>query len=380
MLSYSAALFPRFQTAPRTSLTPFRPMPESETNPLRRSYEFIVNTSGDLLTFLNRDYCYEAANRAYCRAHDLDPAEILGRSVAEVWGKGAFERVIRQNLDRCFSGEIVRDKVWLNYAGLGPRFMDITYYPYPENAGPTHAVVVTRDITAQTEAEDRLRLTTDRLRRLTAQLIDLQEEERAGIARELHDEAGQALTALRLSLETAGRYLPPEPEAVRQGVVEAIGIAEVTMENLRRIAHRLHPPGLDSLGLGPTLEGLCRTMSRQGEIEIEFRAGSVPKASREVGLTLYRFAQEGLTNILKHARATRASLTLSFQNGKFSLVLEDQGRGFQAREVEQTGAGGLGLLGLEERIQGLGGVFTVRSVPGRGTRLEAVIPAGGLVR
>ncbi len=122
-----------------------------------RRYEFIVNTSKEFMTLVNRDYVYHAANEAYCSAHGKKREEIVGRSVPEVWGEGRYLTKIKENFDRCFAGDEIHYQGWFNFAVLGRRYMDVTYYPYYNADGiVTHAVVVSRDITERTRAEKEL--------------------------------------------------------------------------------------------------------------------------------------------------------------------------------------------------------------------------------
>ncbi len=122
-----------------------------------RRYEFIVHTSKEFMTLVNRDYIYHAANEAYCRAHGKERQEIVGRSVPQVWGEGRYLAKIKENFDRCFAGAEIHYQGWFTFAVLGRRYMDVTYYPY-YNAEKivTHAVVVSRDITERTSAEKAL--------------------------------------------------------------------------------------------------------------------------------------------------------------------------------------------------------------------------------
>jgi putative nucleotidyltransferase with HDIG domain len=142
------------------------PTPGSPEEMWRR-YEFIANTAKDFLTLINADYVYEAANRAYCSAHSKHPDEIVGRKVADVWGEERFALHVKPPLDKCFRGDEVQYQSWFQFSTLGMRYMDVTYYPYYSSEGSlvTHAVVVSRDMTAYKKAEDQ---TKRQLRRLTA--------------------------------------------------------------------------------------------------------------------------------------------------------------------------------------------------------------------
>lgn len=129
-----------------------------------RRYEFIANTSHDFMTLINADYVYEAANRAYCAAHCKRPDEIVGRKVADVWGQEVFTTFVKRFLDACFAGQEVSYQGWFEFSTLGLRYMDVTYYPYRDSNGAvTHAVVVSRDVTAFKTAQDEAQRQVQRL-------------------------------------------------------------------------------------------------------------------------------------------------------------------------------------------------------------------------
>jgi PAS domain S-box-containing protein len=124
---------------------------------MRRRYEFIVNNAREFMTLINRDYIYEAANDSYCLAHDKKRADILGKSVKEVWGSKVFQSTIKKHLDTCLSGKEVKYEAWFSFSAIGRRYFDVRYYPYYNQKGSvTHVVVVTHDITQRKMAEDEL--------------------------------------------------------------------------------------------------------------------------------------------------------------------------------------------------------------------------------
>ncbi len=125
-----------------------------ELESMRQRYEFIANTNQDMMTLVNRDYVFEAANDAYCRAQGQPREGIVGQTVADIWGEDVFETIIRSRFDRCFNGEVVHEKAWLEYPTLGLRCAEITYTPFRDKSGEVgHAVVVTKDITEQEQAQ-----------------------------------------------------------------------------------------------------------------------------------------------------------------------------------------------------------------------------------
>ena len=216
----------------------------------------------------------------------------------------------------------------------------------------------------------------DELRRLTQKVIDAQEEERHRVSRELHDEAGQALTALKISLDLIRSDLSLDSGPLYQRILGAVDLTDTTMEKVRLLARGLRPPELDAVGLNPTLEGFCREFAQLTQLYIDYSGAELPTLPDTFSISFYRFLQEALANVAKHAMATRVRVELSHNADAVSLMVEDDGRGFIPGRPA-TGAGqskGIGLLGMEERFELLGGRLKVESRPGQGTRLVAQVP------
>ena len=193
-----------------------------------------------------------------------------------------------------------------------------------------------------------------------------QEGERARIARELHDEIGQALTAVVLQLERAARRTEPP---VRGEVEEAREAVRGSLEEVREIARRLRPEALDDLGLGSALAALTVDVSRRTGLRIERRIEpGLPALAPEEELVVYRVAQEGLTNVARHADAQHAWVTLGGRDGRVSLEVRDDGRGFDPR----MGAGA-GLRGMRERALLVGAELAVDSRTGEGTAVRLTL-------
>jgi PAS domain S-box-containing protein len=219
----------------------------------------------------------------------------------------------------------------------------------------------------------------ERLRRLAQQIVLAQEEERRRLSRALHDEAGQALTALKISLELIGQDLPVEFGSLRQRIGDAAALTDATMEQIRSLAQDLRPPALDALGLGPTLEGFCRDFARRTGLSIDYLGLELPVLPEAVNTCLYRFLQEALTNVAKHACANQVCVALRCDAKTVSLSVQDDGRGFDkgARLFVSGWPMGIGLLGMQERLESLGGRLEIESWPGQGTCLAAHLPVGG---
>ncbi|MFQ5942493.1 MAG: HAMP domain-containing protein [Anaerolineales bacterium] len=223
-----------------------------------------------------------------------------------------------------------------------------------------------------TQAEQ-ARAEHDRLRaQLLEGVISAQEDERKRIARELHDETGQALTTLMLGLRTLMEAWS-EPVAKAQAA-ELRSVAARTLDDVHNLARELRPSVLDDLGLAAALERYVSEYELRSHLPVDLairglRSRRLPAA---VEIALYRIVQEGLTNIARHAEANSASVLIEMHNGSIRAIIEDDGRGFDPKRVLAS-TERFGLYGMQERIQLLGGTFTIESRPGRGTSLYVKI-------
>jgi two-component system sensor histidine kinase UhpB len=196
---------------------------------------------------------------------------------------------------------------------------------------------------------------------------EAQENERRSVARELHDEVGQSLTAMKLMLTRADRGDERDRAAA---LAEAREITESTLAEVREIARRLRPEALDELGLRNALAALSKRVSRHGGIPVESKLDqALPPLDRTTELVIYRVAQESLTNVLRHARASRAVVALAARDGEIELVVADDGHG-----INGSRPGG-GIKGMKERALGLGGHVEVGASPLGGTEVRLRLTA-----
>jgi signal transduction histidine kinase len=239
-----------------------------------------------------------------------------------------------------------------------------------------HVALQLGRVVKRTQAEDALQESRRWLRHLAGWVVDAQEEERQRVSRELHDEAGQALTALKISLELNQASIPEGLTAVKASLNDAIDLTDETMESIRLLAHNLRPPVLDRFGLDASLEGLCRDFAERIQLPINYRGTELPLLPNDLATSLYRFVQEALTNAAKHANAGQIKVNLSRQDGRLWLQVADDGQGFHVRRQRRLAfqGNGMGLMGMVERLTLLGGRLDIDSKPGEGTRLTAVIP------
>lgn len=219
--------------------------------------------------------------------------------------------------------------------------------------------------------------TTAALHRLSASLVRAQEDERRTIARELHDEIGQALTAVKVALVRARRDAGDDtPAAV--AVDEARAIADRTMQTVRDLSQLLHPSMLDDLGLVSAIEWYLREFSRRTGLRTDLlHDGFTGRLPGDIEVAAYRIVQEGLTNAARHAQAGRIRVFLHRLPGSVVVTVEDDGVGFEVPALAaRHERRGLGLQGIEERVTGFGGQLRIESAPGHGTRLTAEMPVG----
>lgn len=214
---------------------------------------------------------------------------------------------------------------------------------------------------------------TEQMQQLPRQILQAQEEERQRLARDLHDEAAQALTSLLVHLRLLERA--HEPEKAQQNLQRLRELTVQALEEVRRVALDLRPTILDDLGLGPALEWrvdeFAQASGVQATIQIE---GLERRLPRDIELVFYRVGQESLSNIVRHAQARHVNVSLQRKNGSLSLEVVDDGLGFDLATAPSRGPRGLGLLGMRERLAMIEGTLTIEAVPGKGVRLVASAP------
>lgn len=228
---------------------------------------------------------------------------------------------------------------------------------------------------------DRLDTRTRQLHAISERLIDAQEDERKRIARRLHDDTSQSLSTLIMNLERMESMIPAEASDLLRRVVTARKLATHTLEDLRNVIYGLRPTMLDDLGLAPAIRWYARAGLDEAGVQVKFDSmDETMRMSPQVETTLFRIAQEAISNIVRHAHAKSASIALWQEDGAACLWVEDDGHGFDITHISTQALPmqRLGLLGIRERAELVGGEVTVDSVPGRGTRLEVHIPLTGL--
>jgi PAS domain S-box-containing protein len=238
---------------------------------------------------------------------------------------------------------------------------------------PYRTVGVVEDITPRKRLEAEILAARAHLETLSHRLMEAQEAERRHLARELHDEVGQNLTALQLALHAVRRAAPAAGAAVDAG----LRVVASLLEQVRTLSLRLRPSMLDDLGLVAALNWLVHDQGQRAGIAAEFRHGPwLGRLSSAVETACFRIAQEALTNVVRHARATRVVVALEMDEHSLHLTVQDDGVGFDVAAVRRQSApqASLGLLGMEERVVSAGGRIEFKSTAGAGTEIHAQIP------
>jgi signal transduction histidine kinase len=243
-----------------------------------------------------------------------------------------------------------------------------------------HVGRLERQIERQRAGEERTRRD---LERLSARLVTVQEEERRSLSRELHDEVGQALTAIKMDVTVARRGIDALDTAESSARIvswldDARSIAENTLQSVRDLSQLLHPSMLDDFGLPEALRSYLRTFSKRTGISAQFiQNGKEQRLPQAMEVCVYRIVQEALTNVLRHSGARNVVVTLSQMANGLEMTIDDDGHGID-HEISRFGepsTRGLGVIGMRERVQALGGTFALESRRGGGTRVAIHLPA-----
>jgi PAS domain S-box-containing protein len=247
-----------------------------------------------------------------------------------------------------------------------------------EESGKHFYSVILRDVTVHVRAEEALRRSKEELQELGAAAQMAREQEQSRIARELHDELGQSLTMLQMDVAWCKEKLPEDGGALGAKLERMAALLKTTIAATRRLAADLRPLMLDDLGLVPSIEWLVENFSQRTGMECELAIGSDHlQVSKAQASAIFRIVQESLTNIAKHARATRAEIAIEREDDALVVRVEDDGVGFSSLAPRKPNS--FGLSGLRERASLLGGDARIASVPGEGTVIEVRLPSAAPV-
>jgi two-component system, NarL family, sensor histidine kinase UhpB len=326
---------------------------------------------------LSHDGVIVFANTALARLFGLASSQHLqGRSLGSLFGpKSAQALKEHAVLAFAFGGRasttlVVADEVPLLGAGVQRHISLVTAALPQASQGLLHHVLT--DITTTAQAQLALERSKFELRQLSASQVEAREAERRHIAREMHDELGQRLTALKMEMASLGRL---SAKSKNQRVQALLEMVDDTVASVRRIACDLRPLMLDDLGLNAAVEWLVRESAKRSGLNITSNLDEVTLPAHQeatVGIAIYRITQEALTNVARHAQATQVQLELKQLGGQLRLRVSDNGKGFCNPPKRPDHSHG--LVGIRERVFSLGGEFEIANGPQGGAQLTVCIP------
>lgn len=321
----------------------------------------ILKYTPDVVYIKDREGRYLLVNSQYESLFGVKNEEIRGKTDYEIHSEELADLLRSSDLQVVSEGRSCQVEEQIPQDDGIHTYLSVKFPIYDESDTASGVGGISTDIT-------QVKKTQDQLRRLSGSIMASHEKERAAIARELHDELGQVLTALRMdSVWILKRLNETDPKAAER-VLTMCSLIDKTIEDVRGIAIRLRPGVLDDLGLVDALEWFAADFERRTEITCVFEHTDVPMVIEDmIATAAYRIAQESLTNVMRHASASRADVVLKAQDSALILTVTDNGRGFDTSALAEVK--GLGVAGMRERASLVGGILEVESMTGEGTRV-----------
>jgi PAS domain S-box-containing protein len=351
-------------------------------------YRTLAEASPDMIYIINQDDQIQYINSFAAAFINLPAEEIIGQARERFFPSPSNDHHKRDLMKVLTQGDTIYDE---NETRINDKstWLGTWLVPMRGVSGEISAVMgVSRDITKQKHAEMEilrsrdqlekrveertieLRNSQTQLRQLTDQLVSAMEDERRHISRELHDEAGQALISLKYSLASLQSDIPDDDLPAKRRLVDAMSTIDQVMQQFRTLTHDLRPPALEIVGIDLCLRDYCEEFTKRTGLSIHYQGETIPDLPDELGISLYRFVQEALTNIVKHARATKVEVKLRQMKQQVVLTVSDNGRGMEASPHSD----GIGLLGIQERLKLLGGFLEIHSRKSKGVNITAHVP------
>jgi len=332
------------------------------------TYRVFVERMNEGAAVLSRDHTVLHCNGRFARFLGAGLQRVIGSSMLDlVWpdDHSKLDALLRRAAQKNCRGEIR-----LQSRKGAPLSVHLSLNPLRLES--TKAVcLIASDLSEMKRAEQELRASSEQLRNLAAHLLSVREEERARISREVHDELGQSLTAVKMDLAWLAGRLPRRKGQMLKRIRSTRQLADDIIQSIRRISTELRPAVLD-LGLAEAVEWQVQEFQTRSGIQCTVRLLTREVVASNASTAMFRIFQETLTNVARHAKATRAEVVLQKQQDWLVLLIRDNGRGFD--QADPSLSKSLGLLGMRERAAILGGRVNISSAPGKGTTVTAWIP------
>jgi len=311
---------------------------------------------------------YVLVNSRYEELFDVQNDEVRGKTDYEILPKEVADQFRTNDLRVLSEERSFQVEEHIRQNEVVHTYLSVKFPVYDESGNVSGVCSISTDMSAVKRAQDQLR-------RLSGSIMANQEKERSAIARELHDELGQVLTALRMdSVWIRERLKETAPKAAERALTMC-SLIDKTIKDVRSMAFRLRPGVLDDLGLVDALEWYTTDFEKRTGITCVFEHANVPVTNDTVATAAYRIVQEALTNVVRHSFADRVDVALKVERGILTLAVFDNGRGFNALELSESEC--LGVAGMQERASLAGGILEVQPRPGKGTRVYFKVPLNG---
>jgi len=343
-------------------------------------HRLLVENMNEGIALVDQDGLITYINEKFLKAHGFSRMEVQGRSLAD-WLDGESARVFQTELRAISRGARGRpiELIW-KARNSAPVFTSVSSTPLSSEKGVFKGIIlVITDITERRRVEEELNRSREELRNLYQHLHSVREEESKRIAREIHDELGQALTALKMDLSWLLSRLPDDLEyrtLFRDKARAMTGLIDKTIQTVQKISAELRPGLLDDLGLPSAIEWQAQEFQSRTDIQCQFQfKGSEFKTDPDCATAVFRILQEALTNIVRHAGASRVKIALREDAEEMELTISDNGRGITPAEIDSPTS--LGIIGMRERIRPFGGELRLSGMAKKGTSVTVRIPKRG---
>jgi PAS domain S-box-containing protein len=332
----------------------------------------LLDNIPDMAWLKDRDSRYLAVNPAYLKILNLDERAVIGKTPHDIWPKEIADIYMQTDRSVLRSGRRRRYEESRSDQQGNVLWFETIKSPIRDDAGHIIGTVgISRDITERKAESDELIRSRAQLRELSSFQQSVREEERARISRELHDELGQTLTAMKIELIWLRDRLT-ESDILQGRVDRLVSIADRSVTDLRRIAANLRPMILDELGLVSAMKWLTQNSAELSGLDISLSLEREDASYEpDVSTAAFRIVQEALTNVMRHGEATRASVDVCHLNDNLHIEIKDDGRGIDQNASRQNK---LGLVGMRERAHMLGGAVEIRANPEGGTIVSVRLP------